>query len=259
MKLRLKKGRSFDENISSDLDESVIVNERFVKEMGLDNPIGKIITVEDKRYSVIGVVEDFYANGPWEPVIPAVIRGTKPDKYTFMQISIQSEKTKQTFNYLKATWSRLFPDKPFNGYYQHPGLAEAIQVSEGVNRMSNYVSLIDISISAMGLFALVSLIVARRTKEIGIRKALGATVSNIISLVNKQFINLLLISIIIADISGYILLQFLLDNIYAYHTNVGVVALIGANILVFIVSVLTVGSQVWKAAKANPVDSLKYE
>jgi ABC-type antimicrobial peptide transport system permease subunit len=122
-----------------------------------------------------------------------------------------------------------------------------------------YISVLAIVISMMGLFALVSLNIARRTKEIGIRKVLGARVLHIINLVNKEFVRLLIAAGLIASVSGYFAVKALIASIYAYHVGFSVTPFVLAAFAVFLIAVLTVGSQVLKVATANPVDSLRYE
>jgi putative ABC transport system permease protein len=259
MKLHLTSGRKFDENILTDNENSILVNECFVKEMGLQEPIGKTITLEEKKYSIIGVIKDFYHDGVWSPILPSVLRLVKPEKYFSMQIQTKPERLTQTFEYLKTTWTKLFPYTPFMGMYSNQNLAESIRVTESIADMFNSVSIMNISIAVMGLFALVSLFISRRIKEIGIRKALGASVLDILSLVNRQFYILFFIAMIVASIGGYYLLMFLMDKIYTYHINVSAFSIIISNILIFITAILTILSRTWKTAKTNPVESLRYE
>jgi ABC-type antimicrobial peptide transport system permease subunit len=122
-----------------------------------------------------------------------------------------------------------------------------------------YISVLAIVISMMGLFALVSLNIARRTKEIGIRKVLGARALHIINLVNKEFVRLLIAAGLIASVSGCFAVKALIASIYAYHVGFSVTPFVLAAFAVFLIAVMTVGSQVLKVATANPVNSLRYE
>jgi ABC-type antimicrobial peptide transport system permease subunit len=138
-------------------------------------------------------------------------------------------------------------------------MTEAISVSESIKTMFLYISFLAIVIAAMGLFALVSLNIARRTKEIGVRKVLGASMLSIVRLLNKEFVRLLLAAALIASIAGYFTVQALLKSIYSYHVGFSPVPFIMAGLSVFVIALLTVGSQVVKVATANPVESLRYE
>jgi putative ABC transport system permease protein len=116
-----------------------------------------------------------------------------------------------------------------------------------------------ITIAVMGLFALVSLTIARRTKEIGIRKVIGASVANIISLIHFEYVWLLVIGVCIANATGYFLNQMLLDSVFYYNSGVTAWTLIGANGIVLLIFIITISSKVWKVATGNPIESLRYE
>ena len=138
-------------------------------------------------------------------------------------------------------------------------MAEAIQVSVNIKSMFLYISVLAIVIAAMGLFALVSLNIARRTKEIGVRKVLGASMAHLMNLINKEFVRLLLLATLVASIAGYFAVQALLQSIYAYHVGFSALPFLFAGAIVFSIAALTVGSQVVKVALANPVQALRYE
>lgn len=259
MRLRLKAGRSFDETISTDTANAAMVNETLVRELGWDNAVGQMLTINDRPYQVIGVVNDFYNQGTWGPISPAVMRVVPERNYTMMGVLIRPENIQETYSYLKKTWTRLLPHEPYQAMFQNPQLAEALMITESITRLMISISVMAIAIAIMGLFALVSLTIARRTKEIGVRKVIGASAGNIISLVNFEYIWLLVIGLIIANLSGYFLNSTLLDSVFYYNSGVGLWTIIGANALVLMIFTITISSQVWKVATANPVESLRYE
>jgi hypothetical protein len=259
MALHLVAGRDFDQNLATDVDESIIVNQKLVRELGWQEPLGQTVTVDSARYTVIGVVEDFYNNGAWRPVVPCILRVVKPEGFRYVVARVRAEKLAATNEFLRSEWQRVAPDTPYEGFYQDEVMAEAITVSENIKTMFLYISVLAIVIAAMGLFALVSLNIARRTKEIGIRKVLGASVAHIMNLVNKEFVRLLIAASLVASVSGYFLVQVLLRSIYTYHVGFSALPFLLASLAIFLVAVLTVGSQVVKVATANPVDSLRYE
>src|SRR5574341_372839 len=160
---------------------------------------------------------------------------------------------------MRSEWQRVAPDLPYKGFYQDEVMAEAISGSENVKTQFLYYSSLAIVIAAMGLFALVSLNIARRTKEIGIRKVLGASVAHLMNLINYEFYGLMLAASLIASIGGHFVVQALLRSIYAYHVGFSVLPFLLASSAIFVVAVLTVGSQVVKVATANPVEALRYE
>jgi cell division protein FtsX len=259
MKLRLEAGRDFDPGLTTDLDEAVIVNQKLVDEFGWKDPLFQTITFDSARHTVIGVVENFYNDGVWRPIAPCLFRLTKPEDFRFLIARVQGDNLKATSEFLRREWQRVVPDVPYEGYYQDEVMAEAITVSENIQAMFIYISGLAIAIAAMGLFALVSLHIANRTKEIGIRKVLGASVTHIMKLVNQEFVRLLIAASLVASVSGYFVVQALLASIYAYHVGFHVLPFVLAGLVVFVVAVLTVGSQALKVATANPVEALRYE
>ncbi len=259
MKMRLTAGRDFDENLPTDINEAIIVNEKLVHEFAWEEPLGQTVTIDSTRLTVIGVVEDFYNNGVWSPISASVFRLVEPERFRFLEVRVQPENLAGSGEFLRNEWQRLVPDVPYEGFFQDQRMSEAISVSESIKTMFIYISLLAIVIAAMGLFALVSLNLARRTKEIGIRKVLGASVAHIINLANREFFALVALASIIASISGYFLVQGLLGSIYTYHVGFSPLPFLLASLSVFVVAMLTVGSQVIKVAAANPVEALRYE
>jgi len=267
MKLRLTAGREFDKNFTGDVDASIIVNQKLVREFGWDDGrldrarrgLGQTVTLDSVRYSVIGVVEDFYNNSVWGQIKPCIFRLARPEDFRYLVARVQANDMKAMNEFLRGEWQRLVPDSPYEGFYQDEVMAEAISVSESIKTMFLDISFLAIVIAAMGLFALVSLNIARRTKEIGIRKVLGASMLSIVRLLNKEFVRLLVAAALIASIAGYFSVQALLKSIYAYHVGFSLAPFVAAAFSVFFIALLTVGSQVVKVATANPVESLRYE
>ncbi len=259
MQVRLAQGRMFDENLPTDLQEAVIVNQKLAAEFGWNNPIGQTVSLDTLRYTVIGVVEDFYNDGVWRPITPCLFRMATPANLRHIAVRVPVENLTATNEFLRATWTRVVPDLPYEGFYQNEVMAEAIEVSDNIKTMFIYISVLAMVIAAMGLFALVALNLARRTKEIGIRKVLGATMANIMNLVNKEFVRLLLAATLLASGAGYFAMQALLQSIYAYHVGFSALPFLLGGAIVFALAALTVGSQVLKVATANPVEALRYE
>lgn len=259
MKLRLREGRGFEEQTMSDADDAVVINESMATAMGWESASGKTITTGDKTYRVIGVVDDFMNRGIQAPIMPAVFHMCRPERYRSMQIRIHPEMLADTYQSLKATWARIFPEIPFETDWQDYVIAEEIRTSESISRTMTAAAAMTIAIAIMGLWAIVSANAARRTKEIGIRKVLGASVTHIIGLVNKELVTLLIVAAVVADIAGYYAMKTLMESIWTYHTGINALALLCSNLIIVLTAAVTIGWQVWKTATANPVDSLKYE
>ncbi|MGH7493662.1 MAG: ABC transporter permease [bacterium] len=259
MQLRVSRGRSFDEDLATDAQSAIVVNQKFVQQFAWENPLGQTVTMDTVRYTVVGVVEDFYNDGVWRPIQPCLFRVIKPDQFRNLAVRVRGENLKQTSDFLRATWQSVVPDLPYEGFYQDEVMAEAIQVSENIKTMFLYISVLAIVIAAMGLFALVSLNIARRTKEIGVRKVLGASMAHLMNLINKEFVRILLAATLVASVAGYFAVQALLQSIYAYHVGFSALPFVFAGAIVFTIAAITVGSQVVKVALANPVQALRYE
>jgi putative ABC transport system permease protein len=259
LKLRLKEGRSFNWKTPTDTSNCVVINATLAKELGWTSSADQTVTIHDKSYQVIGVVEDFFNYGTFRQITPCVFRACGPDQYSVMNILVQPGQSETVINFLRTTWSRLFPDIPISANTQDFFDAEAIQVSENISIFHAVLAMMAILIASMGIFALVSLNMVRRAKEVGIRKVLGASISQIMLLTNREMIILLVLASIVADIGGSFFIRLLMDSVWKYHIGIsGIVKLTGNLIIVFGV-ILTAGWQIWKTAHANPIESLKYE
>ena len=261
--LKIIRGRTFNNNLETDYNNSVIVNQSFINKYGWSSIEGKTIKLNDedidKEYRVIGVVKDFSIDGVWEKIQPVILRFSKISKNDNLVVKFNGSNSKNVYVYLQTEWKKLFPDLPFDGFYQSSISDEAVLVSENISTIMLCVSILSLIISAMGLFALVSLSIAKRTKEIGIRKILGASVPGIGKLVSKEYVYLFFIASIIAVIAGYYFSDIFISSIYAYYVEFGILPFLLSIIISFSVTTLTIGLQLYKAATANPVESLRYE
>lgn len=257
--LKLVEGRFIDRSQPLDLSESIVINQMMAKDQGWEDPIGQTLTIDSVNCRVIGVVEDFYIRGPFRPILPCIFKAAKEETYQFVVIRTGNSNIRTTMSFVEETWKKLFPEMPFEGFYQETQTAEAAEISNGIKLVFVYVACMAIIISGMGLFALVSLNIIRRTKEIGIRKVLGASVMQIVRMMNSDFVILMMIASVIADLAGYFVFKALLDSIYKYHVNIGILALILANMTVLVIGMATIGTRVLHVARANPVNALKYE
>jgi putative ABC transport system permease protein len=256
---RLKEGRFFDPDKPSDQASSAIVSQKAVEEYGWREPLGKTVEVDSSRYTVIGVVEDFHNRGVWHPIAPALFRMANESSFRFLVARLSQPVSPLTTTMLQQTWKNHFPDAPYEGLYQDFAMEEGISVSHSITTAFTVIGAVALIISTMGLFALVSLRIARRTKEIGVRKVLGAGVASLLHLLNREMVLILLLSAVAADVIGYCAARSLLGSIYAYHSPVGVGALIIADWVVVLVGITTALAQTVRVATANPVVALRYE
>ena len=256
--LEIVAGRPFDARREADVTSAVLVNETFVKQFDWTDPLGQYVTMDSVRYEVVGVLRDFY-NNVWNPITPSVFRLAEPAAYRYLVARVPAEDLTAMQAFMRETWQQVAPETPYGGLPQDEMMAEASLVNASIRTTFFYMALVAIVIAAAGLYALVSLNIARRTKEIGVRKVLGATVAHLSVLLNREFAVLLLIASLLASAAGYWGLEALLDSIWTYHAGVSITAFVWAALAMVVIAVLTVGRHVYRAATANPIEALRYE
>lgn len=254
---KIMEGRDFSRNFSAD-SNAVILNEAAAKLMGLKNPINQLIRRNGKPLMVVGVVKNIVIDSPFEPVRPTVFEMIKANA-PFITIKLKpelsaSESMAKVENVLKSydpagNFNYLFADKDFNRkFFREQRMAS----------LTNFFAILAIFISCMGLFGLASYVAEQRTKEIGIRKILGASVANLWQMLSKDFIILVVISCLIAAPVAYYFMNNWLQK-YPYRTEISWWIFVAATIGALAIAMLTVSYQAIKAAMMNPVKSLKTE
>ena len=261
MHVHLNQGRFFNKNISSDLSDAVIVNQSFVDQFKLNHPIGKMINLKDgKRYiigvtsNVIGSVFAGYQNSP------ELFLEASEDESLNLVIKSESENNRAVFNTLADSWKELIIFRPFPGFYQDSlALGNAEYTSRNLKTIILYLGIIGAFLSLTGVFALSSLNVASRVKEIGIRRVMGASPKIILFTFNRIFALQLGISIITGMIFAYFFADFLLSRVYEYHTPVSFGIIFASGFFVFVMALLTTSSTIFKTASTNPSEILRSE
>ncbi len=257
--LKLVQGREFDRRLTTDLDDAVIVTRKFAKEFQWDQPIGQRVMLDSVQRTVIGVVDDFYNRGVWRPLQPGAFLLADSKEFRYLVVRAEFANLSEVNTFLADAWHRIAPNLPYEGFYGSELVANAVTVSSTIRLVFLYVSGVAIAIAAMGLFALSSLIIVKRTREIGIRKVLGAPVFHIIKLLNRQIAIVLVLSGILATLGGYFTIGIFLDSLFAYHVELQPWHCFMAAGVVFFIGLVTVSSQVFRVATSNPAESLKYE
>ncbi len=263
--IKVLSGRGFNkENEQIDRRSSVVVNERLAKQFGYSNPeaiIGETFILYDTiRYNVIGLVKDFFDAGLWDPIDPAMIRLFNEEEVNNLVVKVSSSQLNEINDYLEAKWPEVVSDRPYAGFvHQENILGEAEEVNANIVTIFMFLSIIAIILSAIGLFTLVSINILSRTKEIGVRKVLGASIVRITTLINRPFLTIVLIGSILGSTAGYYITDLLMDTIWTYHMNLGILTLVIPILSILLVSLVSVSSKVIGAARRNPVESLRYE
>ena len=261
MGLRFIAGRPFNLENASDVAEGAIVNRAFIQRVGLDDPIDKIILIHKIRRRILGVIENHIDNlyRSKDPE-PFVFFPLGKNQYNTLLVKTERHDLAETQKYLEATWKEIFPGKPFESRFQQDLLLDnSKRMNANMEKIFFFITILGALLSASGIFALASLNVLKRTKEIGIRKTLGASVRNILGLMNREFVIVLLLAAIGGSVGGYYATEELLDELYAYHINVGIVPLLLSAMFIFGIGIFTTSLTILRAAKSNPVDTLRME
>jgi putative ABC transport system permease protein len=259
--LDLIRGRLFEpEYEQSDAEKSIVVNQKFVEDFMMEDPIGKQVTINDTlMLTIVGVVNDFYTNDFWAPIEPTMLRLDDDDWFEIVAVRSQNEDREEVLEYMKSEWERLIPSVPFNGRYQEETLAEAMEINNSIKKIFLFLALAATLLSLIGLYNLILLNIISRTKEIGIRKVLGASILNITVRINLSFVIILVISSAAGCVGGYFLTKMLMSSIWANHLGFELFNYLVAFFGMIIVALLTVSWRIYTAAIANPADSLRYE
>jgi ABC-type antimicrobial peptide transport system permease subunit len=261
MGLNLLEGRLFDPiRKEADRGKSVVVNQMLVESFGWDNPVGKQIRLNDTtRYSVIGVVDDFFTNGMWAKIEPTMVKLPTEDIFYSMAVRATSEDLPEVLEYLRESWIQLFPNYPFTGRYQEDTLQEEKAINRSIKQIYIFLAIVATLLSMTGLYTLVSLSILNRTKEIGIRKVMGAPVPNIFVVLSKGFLFNLAISSLLGCIGGYFLSVMMLDSIWDHFLDFTPGIFIASVLIIFMITMVTIAGKIYQAAMQNPATCLRYE
>lgn len=254
------KGRDFDFNLASDSTEAFILNEAAIRAVGWASPeeaIGKQFQYGGRRGFVTGVMKDFHFESLHQPIVPIVFMISQ-DRNNLVSIKYEAAEKEQVLAYLKEEWASLRPDFPFDPLFVDEGFNAQYEAEERVKTIFTFFSGLAVLISILGLFGLTTFATAQRTREIGIRKVMGAETGNILTLLGKDFMKLVLIGFLIAiPISWFGMSSWLED--FAYKIGISWTVFLWAGLIAGIIAAITVTSQTLKAAWADPVKSIKNE
>jgi putative ABC transport system permease protein len=262
MGVRLKEGRTFDElrSAADRSNNSIIVNQKLVDDFGWKTGTGKTVTLYDTtKFTVIGVVEDFYTRGIWQKIDPCMMRLSKSDQYGLIAVRANSEDLPSVLDYLSSKWKSMGTNFIFGGILQEDTMKEGKDINGSIMKVNIFLAITATFLSLIGMYNMVSLDTNRRTKEIGIRKIQGAPVHLIMFLVSKKFLIVLLIASLLGCAGGYYLSNALMGSIWQYHVEIKTGILVMSALIMIIATCLTIIFKITRAALRNPVESLRYE
>ncbi|NUM78474.1 ABC transporter permease, partial [candidate division KSB1 bacterium] len=265
LEIEMAAGRAFSRDFISDTSEACIINETAARLMGMtpQSAIGKKLTQigstpeqSDVR-TIIGVVKDFHIESLHREIKPLVM-SIVPREFVNVVARIRPENIPATIAFLQEKWQAFEPGYPFRYFFLDEDFGRLFQTEERQSKIFGYFTVLAIFIACLGLFGLASFIAEQRTKEIGVRKVLGATATNIVGLLSKDFIRLVLIALVIASpVAWYFMQRWLQD--FHYHIDMPWWAFVAAGVAAIAVTILTVSWQGIRAAMASPVQSLRSE
>ena len=258
LKVPVEKGRNFSVNQISDSGHSVIVNESFAKKAGWKNPLGQPIEFWSKKFVVIGVVKDFHIDPLNVEISPKIFMDWPPFAMGVAYIKIQPDNKQATLQHIAKVFRTLFPNSPYSYTFKDLENQKNYESEARWKQIMLFGALLTILVSCVGLFGLSVLSAEKRTKEIGIRKVLGASVSRIVSILSKDFLILVVIALLISIPLTWMAADKWLQN-YPYRIALSWSIFATGSILVILIAIATISFQAIKAAIANPASSLRSE
>jgi len=257
LKIEMKEGRSFSKEYSSDASSGFVINEEVAKLMGRESVVGESCMFFGREGTIIGVTRNWHYQPVRNEIEPLALY-IEPEWNRVMLIRIPTGNISESIKSIETVWKRVIPTYPFEYYFLDENFDEMYRTEESIGTLLKYFTVLAVFVACLGLFGLASFTSEQRTKEIGIRKVLGANVSNITLLLCREFFLLVLVSNIIAWPVAYFLMKGWLQK-YAYRTSLSVFIFVAAMGIALMVAFLSVSFQAIRAATANPVDSLRYE
>ena len=258
--LTMKYGRDFSQGFGSD-SSGIIINEQMARKMGVTNPVGEVLQLEslnNLQMKVLGVVKDFNFQSLHKPVEPMGLVMYADMPINYLLVKVRPDNLPVIMARLKAIWAQIAPRSEFRGSFIDENINRQYNREERFTQIFVYAAVVAIVLSCLGLFALAVLAIMQRTREIGIRKALGASAGSIVQLITKDFVKLIFIAMIIATPLAWYFMNTWLEN-FAFSVQIKWWWLLAAGLLALAVALCTIGYQSLRAAFANPVKSLKTE
>ena len=267
--MEIVNGRGFSEEFSEDADNSYILNEEAIRQMKLESPVGKWFQpYRREKGNIVGIVKNAHLRSLHSEIEQRVFMvlndytGVEGYGMVLIKIKADEENSRRTVNAalkkIESTWNKFNSKSPFEFRFFDEHYENLYRLDKKVGLIINYFTVLTVFVACLGLFGLAAFMTERRTKEIGIRKVLGASVSGLVGLLSKEFLILIAVSNILAWPVGLYVMNKVLQN-YAYRINISVFDFIFAAFFALLIAFLTVAYQAIKSANNNPVNALRYE
>lgn len=256
-KVNLTVGRGIEEERGADSTSGVILNEAAVRSLGWEQPLGRGLYTLMGHREIVGVVQDFHVQSLHALIDPVVLQ-LNPQEFYRLSVRIQPEKIREALTGLEKDWARIVPGEPFNYKILDDEIDALYRSEQRFGQLFAVFGGLAVFVACLGLFGLATFTAEQRTKEIGIRKVLGASASAIVVLLSKDYIKLVAVAFVLAAPLAYFGMERWLEG-FAYRVEPSVGALVVAGASALLIALATVMWQSIKAARANPADSLRYE
>lgn len=258
-KLQLIAGRDFSKTYGTDHLQAFILNESAVKEYGwtVQSALGKKFSMRGKNGTVVGVIKDFHTGSMMDVVGPTVLDVSVPS-FTHFTVRLKPGSPTAQVNFVRSTWNKFFPEKIFESFFLEDALNNAYARENSLSSLMRWFAIIAVFISCLGLLGLASYLAVRRTREIGIRKVMGASPARIVFLLSREFLALLLVAGLIAVPLAWWLLRWWLGS-FPLRVEIVPLPFVIAILITLFIAAVTVALTVLRAARANPVKTLRYE
>ena len=255
--MEIVAGRDLSREFPSDANSSFLVNETLAKLLGYEDPIGKSVTLYDRRGPIVGIIKDFNYKSAHKQIEPLILRiEPRRDRHVFVRIS--GGNMPGTLGKIEKIYNKHVPELPFSFTFLDESLNGLYQSDKRTGKIFSYFTILAIFISCLGLFGLASFMIEQRTKEIGVRKVMGANLPQITVLLTKEFLKWIVAANVIALPVAYFAMQVWLNN-FAYRTAISLWTFILAASFALAIALATIGYHSIKAARTNPGDCLRYE
>lgn len=255
--LKILKGRNFSPEFSTDTSRAILINKTAMTKLGYDEPIGKRVRFGNDYYTIVGVVNDFHYSSLKNNILPLTF-SLNINSGRYLSVQLSKANVTDQIDYIKHVYSDFSPNHPFSYDFLSENFEKYFRAETTIGKLLSVLSILAIIISCVGILGLVSFTAEQKSKEIGVRKVLGASVSNIVFMLGKEFLKWVLIAnIIIWPIAYYLLEEWL--STFAYRIGLNYLVFFAGLIISLVITIGTVSYHSIKAANANPVESLKYE
>ncbi len=261
MNMKLVAGRGFTDSLHGDILRAILVTEKYAALFGWrpEQALNKTVHIDTSTCTIVGVLKDFHAATLFEPTEPVALRLIGENSYQGLVAQAKSKDLKSLYLATESAWKKLFPGEPFSGFYQDLVIVQSYQVSSAIASIFSWLAVVTVLLSAAGLFALISLTLIKRMREIALRMIVGASPMDIFLLMNKGYLWVVLVGLVLGGFAGWSMTRNLLDQIFRINVGISPSTVVISMGGMFLIALATTGVRIWRAIQTKPVDLLRTE